>query len=553
VQLDKGIERSALDPTQAQRLSRLRILRADARRRAGDESELGLHLAVLAIDGIGELAIGLCIQHLGVVVKRGAGVPVRLDRLIDHLKITPPGAQGYRELHRVRNLVQHEGVLPAPEQVPRWLTETEQLTDALVNASFGVDLGTVGSAAGVRDPDLRRPLEEVEIAFEQGESQRSFDLSWRVLEMARRQLRQATDLHFSSALSGGSQALAQIDHRLGQFGSEIETLAGQVEMATFTSEPGEWLWFRQRQSEQFRGLPPSIADAGRAFVFVLSCVLEFESYIARHGIDRWERWRAEHRPPMTGLPGGPHIQSVEIGDSPSAHGGKVEGLRQWIFQLTDVPDTEPAFDWAVFTVVDELESSPITNAHLDGVGRLSISCPRDCDEKLVHSSARELIKAAKAKLAVRAIEDAEDKMAEEAILDRFQVGLEAAGCSAKSLQIQLPRAEHRIRLGVAKVFIELGGVPDDSPSWLPVGFKETFEKHFPEYGPSENGSFRTMWADVSVPAVWDPRRVGMWALDAIAFDAAKRRNARKERESKQSAEDRALMRMEKLIAEQAES
>src|SRR3954471_16221566 len=130
----------SLDPSDAQRLSRLRALLGDARRRAQDESELGLHLAVLAIDGIGELAIGLCLEHLGIHMKSTDGVPARLSRLQAKLRITPPGTKGYGELHKVRNLVQHEGVLPRPEQLPLWLAETEQLTDSLIKATFGVGL-----------------------------------------------------------------------------------------------------------------------------------------------------------------------------------------------------------------------------------------------------------------------------------------------------------------------------------------------------------------------------------------------------------------------------
>lgn len=123
-----------LAPSDAQRLSRLRVLLNDARRRAGDESELGLHLAIVAIDGIGELAIGLCVQHLGVAVKPREGVPGRLQAVTDALAIAPPGKKGYLELHRARNAVQHEGTLPGADQVPLWLAETERLIDALIKA-----------------------------------------------------------------------------------------------------------------------------------------------------------------------------------------------------------------------------------------------------------------------------------------------------------------------------------------------------------------------------------------------------------------------------------
>lgn len=95
-ELDEAVVPRTLAPSDAQRLSWLRVLLGDARRRAGDESEFGLHLAVVGIDGIGELAIGLCVQHVGAGVKERDPVPVRLSALIETLGVAPPDRKRVR-------------------------------------------------------------------------------------------------------------------------------------------------------------------------------------------------------------------------------------------------------------------------------------------------------------------------------------------------------------------------------------------------------------------------------------------------------------------------
>jgi hypothetical protein len=64
-----------LEPTEAQRLSRLRILLSTAATRLGDNSDAGLHVSTVAMDGAGELAIGLCVHKLGLSTKQTDGVP----------------------------------------------------------------------------------------------------------------------------------------------------------------------------------------------------------------------------------------------------------------------------------------------------------------------------------------------------------------------------------------------------------------------------------------------------------------------------------------------
>ena len=50
------------------------------------------------------------------------------------------------------------------------------------------------------------------------------------------------------------------------------------------------MWFEQCYEETQRGLDPTVGEARRAFVFALSWALRMESYVSRHGPERWERW-----------------------------------------------------------------------------------------------------------------------------------------------------------------------------------------------------------------------------------------------------------------------
>lgn len=545
-ELDDGrrVPLESLGPTDAQRLSRLRILRSEARRRSRDRSDPGVHLAVIAIDGVGELAIGLCVRRQGVAVKHDAPLAVRLDRLTSHLRIAPPGRKGFEDLHKARNLVQHEGILPDREQLPLWLAETDQLTDALIEASFGIDLNSVGSAAGIKDPELRQSLSEAEEALEIGDAETSFQMSWQALEAARSKLRRATGLFPSKrppalAARGGA----------GELATQLEALSEQVELSAFTVEPAEWLWFSQRQGERFRGLPPSGADAARAFAFVLACVLEFESYTERHNVERWERWRAEQSAPTTGRADGPYIDSVVIGDSPGAPGGRIEELREWRFQLTDIPESEPSFDWAILAAHDRLGDDPLTAAHLSPTGILSVSCHRNLADDELWTAVHRLLEAAKEVLTQRALEDAEDREAEEQILRHFEVGLKEAGCPLGGLAIRMPRNEHRIVAARAMVVV---GFPDElagNPSYLGIGLREHFPRHFPECWTPERSSapYDQTWNNVIVPAFWEPHRVGLWAKEALAFDREKRSAAEAETAAAEAEEKRALAAMQNQI------
>lgn len=522
------------------------MLLGDARRRVGDESELGLHLAVVSVDGIGELAIGLCAEHLGARAKRGTGVPGLLDAVIDVIGSTPPGKKGFLELHRARNAVQHDGILPAPAQVPLWLAEAELLIGGLIEAAFGVDLDQVHSAAGVADHDLRERLEEAERLLEAGDPGGSFRGSWEALDLARRQFRRKAELHLLEpglGASGGRSIIGK-DGGLGSLLGEVRKLSNEIEVSAFTAEPGEWLWLRQRQSETFKGLSATSADALRAFVFVLGWILRYESYISRHGVDRWQRFRESERAPVTGKPGGPHIDDVTPGGNP---GGRQRGVRSWILQLTDVPESQPSFAWGITDALRGLEGSPLTRASLDGVGRLSISFPETAGAEEVKEAVLELFSATKQILALRAVRDAEEERARGEITSRFEAGLLEVGCPVTELAVVPESGYHGpFEPGRSQVRIVLPDPGGGAPSTIGNGCRQHYARNFPD-NPDGASDFRAGWNDVFVPVDWDPAHVGRWLIDAVAFHEDDRRAEEKARSAQQTAEEAAIEEMRGLL------
>lgn len=522
------------------------MLLGDARRRVGDESELGLHMAVVSVDGMGELAIGLCAEHLDVRADRRSGLPGKLNAVIDAIERTPPGKKGFLELHRARNAVQHDGVLPEAAQLPLWLAETELLIGALIEAVFEVELDEVRSAAGVSDDDLRERLEEAERLLEAGDPGGSFHGSWEALDRARRQFRQKAELRRLEPGLGafGGRSIIGKDGGLGALLGEVRKLSNEIEVSAFTAEPGEWLWLRQRQSETFRGLSATSADALRAFVFVLGWVLRYESYIARHGVDRWQRLRESEHAPVTGKPDGPHIEDVKLGGHPEGRG---EGVWSWSLQLTDVPDTQPSFEWGMSEALRDLEGSPLTRASLDGFGRLSISFAQSVEVEEVKEAVLGLLAATKELLARRAIEDAEDEKGRGEIASRFKAGLVEVGCSVTEVAVVPVSGYHgRFDPARSRVRIVLPEPADGEPSTIGNRCRDRYARHFPDH-PDGRSDFRVGWNDVFVPVDWDPRQVGRWLIDAIALHVAERRVEGETRSAEQEAKEAAVEEMKRLI------
>jgi hypothetical protein len=525
-----------IEPSEAERLSRLRMIMADASSRVGDQSQLGQHLALVAIDGVGELALGMCLYRRSKPPKPREAVPAMLDRLLgdlDHLDA--PGVQGFRDLHLVRNQVQHRGILPATDQVPRWLQETEDLIAFLIRASFGVELADVGSASSVADEQLSRTLGEAEKFLDAGEAKESMAKSWETLESARTLLRRRTGLR-----TGERPSTSRPGDRQGEeIRKQFQALSDQLEVSLFTAEPGEWMWLQQRYQDSQNGLPPGAEDARRAFVFVLAWVLRVEGYIARHGPERWKQWQ-ELRAPKTGLPGGPHIKDAW-------HGRKFpnEDAWEWGFQLTDLPDDiNPDFTWGIQAAQEASKDPLVLYAYLDMTGKLFIRVTEKAAPEQVAEAARDLVAAAKKQMADRVFADQQQLEDEEALIEPFRIALDKAGCPYKQILAKDANFRGGRRGGPPLVWIELAGVGPHGTTRFPKFLEESFAFFFPDADPEQ---VRLGFDDVAVPADWQSDTVVEWLLNGKEkdrkWDAARIADI----EERQRNEDEALSKVRRAL------
>ncbi len=512
-----------LNAAETERLSRLRIMLAEAQSRIADQSALGQHLAIVGADGVGELAIGICAHKRGVY-RAFKPLLTTLSALLEDLSANDaPGAQGFRELHAARNQAQHQGILPAPDQLPRWIDETAALSTFLVRCCFDVELSSVGSAAAVKEERLARLLSEAEEAIENGDTTLAFRLSWQTIQDALIVFRRHTGL-------GGQSPRSTLGREFNDFRAiedEIASISRQLELSLFASEAGEWMWFEQRHGESANGLEPSVGEARRGFVFALGWVLRMESYVARHGPDRWERWN-QHRAPVTCLPGGPHIRDVVRGrrDLP-------QNEDEWIFQLTDVPDHEnPDFSWAIGVGAEQSEVL-FTHAYLDRAGKMGVRAPKGVAAKELADAARLLIMVAKEILKARWAEDAEESQQREDLATPFKAALSEAGLPLKELMV---RPADR-GAGPLVIWIELADVGTRGTSWFGKCLDECFDEHLEGH---ERQRCRMGFADVVVPVDWPAVKVIAWMAQARDMANARDKADEDQRSAERTAEDKLL-------------
>jgi hypothetical protein len=368
----------------------------------------------------------------------------------------------------------------------------------LIERCFQVDLSTVGSATAVQDARLAELLGDAEKAIEEGRTTQSFKLSWEAVRTGLTIFKRHTGL-------GGAtpRPLRQGFDELSSLNEQMTAISRQLELSLFASEPGEWMWFEQRHDEASRGLEPSVGEARRGFVFALGWVLRMESYVARHGPDRWERWY-NRRAPETGLPGGPHLtKEVSHGrDLP-----KKDGV-EWVFQLTDVPDYEnPDFGWGISAAHEESNNPLLKHIYLDRDGKLVIRTPERVDPKELVECARGLISSAKQVMERRWLEDEEEETRREALGQPFAVALAAAGLQVREL---LVRPADR-GVGPLVVWIDLADVGVNGSSWFAKCLEECFDEYLKGYDEKECSR---EFAGALVPAEWPAERVVAWLAAA---------------------------------------
>jgi hypothetical protein len=358
----------SLDIATRSRLVRLKTFLLDAQRRAADTTEPGRHLAVVALDGVCENALYLAVNGLGVDLKPRADFPEMEAKLRVHLaeRWDRSGWAGVRAMHRVRNLAQHEGVLPDVEQVRLWTIDTERFVRSLVGATFHLELLEITLASAIDHHDVRACLEQAERAVAAGDGREGFDSAARGFDLARRAWRaQRGGAGATRGLPPKFQDLETADY----VRSSIAWLDELSEVAVFALDMSEYHWLDAAIGQhQSPGPPPTTKDARRALLFSFEWVLRWESFSSRYPGARWREWYAQPAPRTGTEPRTPAILRVVVSQALLRYGDR--HLIEYEVQLADLPDDEATWRSGLQDAL--LGSAPALSGHLGPGGSLTL-------------------------------------------------------------------------------------------------------------------------------------------------------------------------------------
>lgn len=282
-------------------LVRLRMLAEDARRRALDTSDVGRHIALIALDGACEYALWLAARTHGVPFKEDrpslSAQYGALKTALDKPRWQPRGWSAVEQLHRARNDAQHAAVAADAAQLPLWSDAAWAFIDSLCQAAFRVPLAEILLADAVRAPELRNYLRWSEEALA-GERGRAFQLALQAFDRARELWRAQHELlEFVPPAAG---PLVRPDP-LRQVEGKFRQLDALLEIQPFANDIGEYFWLRQaRQEFESARWPPSEEDERRALQFVVGWIVRWEIFDRGYPDDDWAEHRDSLGPPVTG-------------------------------------------------------------------------------------------------------------------------------------------------------------------------------------------------------------------------------------------------------------
>lgn len=339
-------EATTFDLPTASALARLRLFLDDARGRAGDLSEPGRHLALIALDGVVEYALWLVAQTIGAKTKKQRPDFGELqDAVRDVLQSaeqpwTGAGRAGVDQLRRARNDAQHAAVVPDDRQMAVWSDATQAYVDSLIHAAFGIGVGDLVLALAVRDRELRERLVSAERALDAGSADIAFSQSWISFELAVarwRAVRSGSPVPLPDRTA--SYLPGPEDPMLGRL-ANLESIA---DVQPFAPDMGEYVTLAAARAQQEHGWIPDAEDARRAMRFAIGWIVRWEAFERGYPVDRWAAWAEAIEPPIDASHDGPSIGYA------TAYLVRTEtGNRRWSvhIQMTNLPERGRG-DWGI--------------------------------------------------------------------------------------------------------------------------------------------------------------------------------------------------------------
>jgi hypothetical protein len=391
-------EGALIDLPNARALLRLRYAVEHAAWLARDQSEPGVHIAVIALDGAVEFALWIVARAYAAPLGETATRPnllkavhAILDPGIGEDGWRPPGESSVDQLHRARNNTQHAAVPVDPSAVPDWSSAARSFIESLVETAFERPLSEVSLADAVRDEGLADLLHRAHERVEGPEPDpiAAFVLICRAFDDARRRWReQQAHIYGRPVLEATHRTTLPAFGMLDPVVPQDERLADLLDVTPFANDLGEYSWFlASRRQQQEAGWSPDSADCRRALAFVSGWIVRWEVFDRGYPVEAWEKHRASLVPPVIGdgegttFIGGEAFMIAELPGGP-AH-------CDVLVSLANIPDRAPG-GWrsrllqSLHDAATELEES----IRFDGVqmfptGQLLLQCPLGCEADAV--------------------------------------------------------------------------------------------------------------------------------------------------------------------------
>jgi len=291
---------SQLNPTTAERLVILRFMLSEAQRRCSDESAVGRHIGLLALQDTCELAMILALDDLG----EQHGDNTRFDDLystlarvlLDTTWKTRNQWLAVRTMNRARASAQHHGQQPDKVQLNQWATAADVFVRSLIASQFGVDLRNAVAASAITDQGLRGQLAGAEEALYDGRTAECVRLAAEAFDWARgRWRRKLNDLNPAAAAR-------RPGHRPDRLDGLAKRLDDLEQVQPFAPDPAGYLRLRHVVGVIARTegeVSVSAEEAEQVLGFVLGWVLRWEAVNTTFDPDRVRRHWTSLRPPTT--------------------------------------------------------------------------------------------------------------------------------------------------------------------------------------------------------------------------------------------------------------
>lgn len=160
------MDHMSLTPNDLSNLVAIRSLRDFAASQARIPGVMQRQTAVLLLDGAIERSVLTACEHLQETPGDFDYSTKAMQLLRTHGWTPHPGVEtDRRQLHRMRNAVQHSGVGVDPADLPRWVIAAEKFIAGVVRSAYGVEMDELAYSAAIEDEDIRASFDAAEAAL----------------------------------------------------------------------------------------------------------------------------------------------------------------------------------------------------------------------------------------------------------------------------------------------------------------------------------------------------------------------------------------------------